>query len=57
MPTRSTAAIVVEPNAPLVIDEVTLPDPQPDHTLDQINAAAADLAGGRIQGRSIITYA
>jgi Zn-dependent alcohol dehydrogenase len=111
MPTRSKAAILVEPNAPLVIDDVTLPDPQPDqvllklfasgichsqlqrtytgtrgslcrpdrdfpifvrwfqrgqldldalvtqrYTLEKINDATADLAGGRIHGRSIITY-
>src|SRR2546421_2487338 len=33
MPTRSKAAVLVAPNAPLVIDDVTFPDPKPDKVL------------------------
>src|SRR5499427_2719685 len=39
MPTRSKAAILVEPNAPLVIDDVTFPDPQPDQVLVKLFAS------------------
>src|ERR671936_840333 len=39
MPTRSKAAILVEPNAPLVVDDVTFPDPQPDHVLIKLFAS------------------
>ena len=39
MPTRSKAAILVEPNAPLVVDDVTLPDPQPDQVLLKLFAS------------------
>jgi Zn-dependent alcohol dehydrogenase len=39
MSTRSKAAILVEPNAPLVIDDVTFPDPQPDQVLIKLFAS------------------
>src|SRR5437660_10465052 len=39
MPTRSTAAILVEPNAPLVVDDVIFPDPQPDQVLVKLFAS------------------
>jgi D-arabinose 1-dehydrogenase-like Zn-dependent alcohol dehydrogenase len=39
MPTRSKAAILVTPNAPLVIDQVTFPDPQPDQVLIKLFAS------------------
>jgi Zn-dependent alcohol dehydrogenase len=39
MSTRSKAAILVEPNAPLVIDDVTFPDPQPDQVLLKLFAS------------------
>ena len=39
MPTRAKAAILVEPNAPLVVDDVTLPDPQPDQVLLKLFAS------------------
>src|SRR5919201_3489478 len=39
MPTRSKAAILVEPNAPVVIDDVTFPDPQPDQVLIKLFAS------------------
>jgi len=39
MPTRSTAAILVEPNAPLVLDDVIFPDPQPDQVLIKLFAS------------------
>jgi D-arabinose 1-dehydrogenase-like Zn-dependent alcohol dehydrogenase len=39
MSTRSKAAILVEPNAPLVIDDVTFPDPQPDQVLLKLCAS------------------
>ena len=39
MPTRSKAAVLVEPNAPLVIDDVTFPDPQPDQVLIKLFAS------------------
>lgn len=39
MPTRSQAAILVEPHKPLVIDEVLFPDPPPDHVLVKLFAS------------------
>lgn len=39
MPTRSKAAILVEPNTPLVIDEVEFPDPAPDQVLVKLFAS------------------
>ena len=39
MPTKSIAAILVEPNRPLVIDEVELPDPAPDQVLVKLFAS------------------
>lgn len=39
MSTRSKAAILVEPNTPLVIDEVTFPDPAPDQVLIKLFAS------------------
>jgi Zn-dependent alcohol dehydrogenase len=39
MPTPSKAAILVEPNAPLVIDQVTFPDPEPDQVLVKLFAS------------------
>jgi Zn-dependent alcohol dehydrogenase len=39
MPTRSQAAVLVEPNAPLVIDQVTFPDPEPDQVLVKLFAS------------------
>src|SRR5215831_17789173 len=39
MPMRSKAAVLVEPNAPLVIDDVTFPDPQPDQVLIKLFAS------------------
>ena len=39
MPTRSKAAILVEPNSPLVVDEVTFPDPAPDQALVKLFAS------------------
>ena len=39
MPTRSKAAVLVAPNAPLVIDDVTFPDPQPDQVLIKLFAS------------------
>ena len=39
MPTRSKAAVLVAPNAPLVIDHVTFPDPQPDQVLIKLFAS------------------
>src|SRR6266704_3689879 len=39
MPTHSKAAVLVEPNAPLVIDDVTFPDPQPDQVLIKLFAS------------------
>src|SRR5262249_51910273 len=39
MPTRSKAAVLVTPNAPLVIDHVTFPDPQPDQVLIKLFAS------------------
>ena len=39
MPTRSKAAVLVEPNAPLVIDDVTFSDPQPDQVLIKLFAS------------------
>src|SRR5215813_10468478 len=39
MPTRSKAAVLVEPNAPLVVDDVTFPDPQPDQVLVKLFAS------------------
>src|SRR5262245_51381730 len=39
MPTRSKAAVLVEPNAPLVIDDVTFPDPQADQVLIKLFAS------------------
>jgi Zn-dependent alcohol dehydrogenase len=39
MPTRSKAAILVASNAPLVIDDVTFPDPQPDQVLIKVEMA------------------
>jgi Zn-dependent alcohol dehydrogenase len=39
MSMRSKAAILVEPNTPLVIDEVTFPDPEPDQVLVKLFAS------------------
>ena len=39
MSTRSKAAILVAPNEPLVIDQVTFPDPQPDQVLVKLFAS------------------
>jgi Zn-dependent alcohol dehydrogenase len=39
MPRRSKAAILVEPNTPLVIDEVAFPDPEPDQVLIKLFAS------------------
>ena len=39
MPTRSKAAILVEPNKPLLIAEVVLPDPAPDQVLVKLFAS------------------
>ena len=39
MPTRFKAAVLVAPNAPLVIDYVTFPDPQPDQVLIKLFAS------------------
>jgi len=39
MPTHSKAAVLVEPNAPLVIDQVTFPDPAPDQVLVKLFAS------------------
>ena len=36
---RSKAAILVEPNTPLVIDEVEFPDPAPDQVLIKLFAS------------------
>lgn len=40
MPTRSQAAILVEPNAPLVVDEVLFPDPGPGQVLVKLFASS-----------------
>ncbi len=39
MPTKSKAAILVEPNKPLLIDAVVLPDPAPDQVLVKLFAS------------------
>lgn len=39
MPTHAKAAVLVEPNAPLVIDQVTFPDPEPDQVLVKLFAS------------------
>ena len=39
MPTRARAAILVQPNTPLVVDEVEFPDPAPDQVLVKLFAS------------------
>ncbi len=39
MPVTSRAAVLVEPNKPLVVDEVTFPDPGPDQVLVKLFAS------------------
>ncbi|NIO10248.1 MAG: zinc-binding dehydrogenase [Deltaproteobacteria bacterium] len=39
MPVTSRAAVLVEPNKPLVVDEVTFPDPEPDQVLVKLFAS------------------
>jgi Zn-dependent alcohol dehydrogenase len=39
MPTTSRAAVLVEPRKPLVVDEVTYPDPAPDQVLVKLFAS------------------
>ena len=39
MPITSRAAVLVEPNKPLVVDEVTFPDPAPDQVLVKLFAS------------------
>ena len=39
MPTKSRAAVLVESRKPLVVDEVTLPDPAPDQVLVKLFAS------------------
>ncbi|HLF09321.1 MAG TPA: alcohol dehydrogenase catalytic domain-containing protein, partial [Dehalococcoidia bacterium] len=39
MPTKTRAAILIQPNSPLVVDEIELPDPGPDQVLVKLFAS------------------